>query len=185
MSARPALAPSVDAAIVLALFDLASHLQRRGEALAAHAGLTTQQWLVLLHVAGDPNFPTPVRAGAGGVLPSEIARARGVSRATTSVVVAALKARGFLREEVDPEDGRRRWLAITPAGLAALASIEPTRRDANARLLDDFPARDRARLLRDLQRCLAVLWRADEHEVSGSAPSRARTRSSRRPRPDR
>jgi len=41
---------------VLSVLDLSNQLGKLGEGLAAHAGLTTQQWLVLLQVAGDPNF---------------------------------------------------------------------------------------------------------------------------------
>jgi hypothetical protein len=48
---------SVEESIVLTLFDLSNHLGKLGEGLAGRAGLTTQQWLLLLQVAGDPNFP--------------------------------------------------------------------------------------------------------------------------------
>jgi len=39
----------------MALFNLSNQLGKLGEGLAAQAGLTTQQWLGLLKVAGDPN----------------------------------------------------------------------------------------------------------------------------------
>lgn len=141
---------------MLALFDLANQLGRRGEALAAVAGLTTQQWLVLLHLAGDPNFRDP--AGASGLsLPSEIARARGVTRATMSAVVAALKRAGLVREQVDGADARRRRLAITSAGRDAVEKIQPLRREANRRLLAALDRPARIAFLHALETCLDVL----------------------------
>lgn len=158
--------------MVLSLFDLSNHLQRRGEQVAATAGLTTQQWLVLLQIAGDPNFPTSARTSEDPVLASDIARVRGVSRATISAVVSALKLRGLVREDADPADRRRRWLAITPAGIAALSAIEPLRRAANRRLLADFGDSDRKQMLDYLERCLAVLWDVHEGEQLATAKKR-------------
>ncbi len=185
MARPPALVrPSVDQAIVLTLFDLANHLQRGGEALAATAQLTTQQWLALLQIAGDPNFPSRGRA----LLASEIARSRGVSRATLSVQIAALRRRGLIEERPDPLDARRRFLAITDRGREVVAAIEPPRRAANQRLLAHLPAPDRARFLQYLRGCLDVLWALredDDRVVSGRSSSRRRTPSSPRRRPDR
>jgi len=175
---------SVEAAVILSLFDLSNHLQRRGEQLAAGAGLTTQQWLVLLQIAGDPNFPTRARTSDAPVLASDIARVRGVSRATISAVVNALTQRGLVKEVPDPADRRRRWLVITSTGLAALSAIEPARHAANHRLLVEFDAADRKRMLDYLQRCLAVLWDVHEGQQLATAKKRlaGKARTSKRSR---
>jgi len=180
----PAPGKSVEEAVVLSLFDLSNHLQRRGEQVAATAGLTTQQWLVLLQIAGDPNFPTSARTSDAPVLASDIARVRGVSRATISAVVSALTQRGLVKEVADPADRRRRWLVITPTGLAALSAIEPARRAANRRLLAEFDTSDRKRMLDYLQRCLAVLWDVREDEQLATAKKRlaGKARTSKRSR---
>jgi DNA-binding MarR family transcriptional regulator len=163
---------------VLALFDLANHLQRRGERLAATAGLTTQQWLVLLQIAGDPNFPSSAHDDEDRVLASDIARVRGVSRATISAVIAVLKKRGLIREDADPADRRRRYLAITRAGADTIEAIEPDRRAANGRLLGGLDQADRKRMLDYLERCLGVLWDVFEAEQLSAARTRlARPRS--------
>lgn len=171
VSARPARRSSrsegprpratLEESLVLALFDLVNHLHRRGEQLAAKAKLTTQQWLVLLQIAGDPNFPGARRSDEP-VLASELARARGVSRATISAVISSLEKRGLIRGNTDPADGRRRYLVVTPAGRQAIQAIEGDRRRANARLLTDLDDNERKRMLRYVQSCLAVLW--DQHE---------------------
>ncbi|MCA9679859.1 MAG: winged helix DNA-binding protein [Kofleriaceae bacterium] len=158
--ARPASrAPAVatEESIVHALFDLANHLMRRGERLAATVGLTTQQWIVLLQIAGDPNFPGAPRRRRDGVLPSEIAAARGVTRATVSAVVAALLTRGLIAQVSDDGDKRRRRLTLTPAGDALIAELAPLRRAANRRLFGPLSRADREALLGHLRTCLASL----------------------------
>lgn len=189
MASVPSLPATTEETIVLTLFDLANHLARRGEQLAGQAQLTTQQWLVLLQIAGDPNFP----GGGSTVLASEIARARGVSRATVSVTLAALRSQGLISDEPDPEDARRRRLALTAAGAAAIESIEPARRAANQRLLASLAPRDRERFLWFLRSCLDVLWEIHEDRqterkkrgLTSRSSSPPRTRSSRRRRPGR
>jgi DNA-binding MarR family transcriptional regulator len=142
--------------IIHALFDLSNHLMRRGEQLAAEANLTTQQWIVLLQIAGDPNFPGP-RPSTKGVLPSEIASARGVTRATVSIVVRGLVERGLVEQRTDEADKRRRLLLLTRAGEKALASLQPTRLSANRRLLSRLNARQRKSFLQALECCLETL----------------------------
>ncbi len=179
---RVLVRPSTEEAIVLTLFDLVNHLQRGGETLAAVAQLTTQQWLALLQIAGDPNFPSRGRA----MLASEIAHARGVSRATLSVQIAALRRRGLIEERPDPDDARRRFLAITERGREVVTSIEPSRRAANQRLLAHLGTPERERFLGYLRGCLEVLWTArDVGAVSAGSSSRRRTQTSLRRRPDR
>jgi DNA-binding MarR family transcriptional regulator len=148
---------SVEESIVLAVLDLSNQLGKLGEGLAAHACLTTQQWLVLLQVAGDPNFHAPdgraPRAG-GGVLGSEIAEARGVSRASVSTLVAQLLAKGLIRREAEAGDRRRKGLSATAKGLASLARLDASRRRANRTLLAELGAKERDVFLHSLRACL-------------------------------
>ena len=142
---------------MLAVLDLSNQLGKLGEGLAAHAGLTTQQWLVLLQVAGDPNFHAPdgrAVLSTGGVLGSEIAEARGVSRASVSTLVAQLLGKGLIRQQPEPEDRRRKGLSITAKGRAALARLDAIRRRANRVLLAELGAKERALLLHSLRACL-------------------------------
>ncbi|MEO8501283.1 MAG: MarR family transcriptional regulator [Vicinamibacteria bacterium] len=148
---------SVEESIVLAVLDLSNQLGKLGEGLAAQAGLTTQQWLVLLQVAGDPNFHQPDGRPArmkGGVLGSEIAEARGVSRASVSTLVAQLLAKGLIRRQAEASDRRRKGLSITAKGRAALARLDASRRRANRVLLAELGARERVVLLDAVRACL-------------------------------
>jgi len=152
---------TVEESIVLALFDLSNLLTKRGEALARASGLTTQQWILLLHIVGDPNFVTSPGDDRDlrrrGVLPSEIARARGVSRANVSSLLTGLLERGLVRQIKDKEDGRRKRLVATRAGEKVVEAIDPERRSANRRLLAGLDDGARRQFLEALTACLQVV----------------------------
>jgi DNA-binding MarR family transcriptional regulator len=161
MAPKASARATVEETVVLVLFDLANQLSKLGENLAARADLTAQQWLVLLQVGGDPNFsnPDPVRRDAArGVMASEIADARGVSRATISVLVSQLTRKGLIRQEAHPGDRRRKGLFLTGQGRAALTRLEASRRDANRLLLGHLSDDERRTLLTALQGSLRQLW---------------------------
>jgi DNA-binding MarR family transcriptional regulator len=169
MNRGAGLTRSVEESVVLALFDVANQLYKLGDQVAAGAGLTTQQWLLLLQVAGDPNFARPARDGAGtdDTVGSGIARARAVSRANVSTLVSQLIAKGYVRQREHPGDRRRKQLLLTAQGQRALAEIEPARREANRKLLGGLPPAERAQLLKSLRACLEHLWVTAE---SGGVP---------------
>ena len=181
MPAAPRLTRSTEDSIVLTLFDIANELGKLGEGLSSRAGLTTQQWLMLLQIAGDPNFAVPKdrpsRIGPG-IMASEIARARGVSRANVSMLVAQLLRMGLVSQEEQPDDRRRKHLAITDAGHQALADVESARHEANRNLFAGLAPAERKQLLRSLRACLERLWLVDRAGGVGRAPAQlARRRS--------
>ncbi len=170
------LSESAEEALILTLLDLANHLARNGEAMAAQEGLTTQQWLVLLQIAGDPNFPASPRGGAqqvtrgsetDGVLASEIAAARGVSRANVSTLVTPLLRRQLIRQTDDPEDRRRKRLTLTAAGREVIERLEPLRRGANQKLFADLKPAVKKELLHHLGQRLDKLSRSSSRVRTG------------------
>lgn len=54
----------------------------------------------------------------------ELAAALGVTEQTTSRIVSGLERAGYVRREPDASDARRRLLAATDAGRAALAELD-------------------------------------------------------------
>jgi len=158
---------STEESLILTLLDLANHLTRAGERIAQQEGLTAQQWLLLLQIAGDPNFPrlgAPADAGTA-VLASTIARARGVSRPTISALVGSLIEKGLASQAEQPGDRRQKALLATPAGLAVLARIETARHRANKALLAGFEPSEISLVLRILRSCLDTLWSAGLSEA--------------------
>ena len=174
MPRTPQLTRSVEDSIVLTLFDIANQLGKLGEGVASRAGLTTQQWLMLLQIAGDPNFAVPGNGptrGGPGVMACEIAQARGVSRANVSMLVRQLLRMGLVSQLEQADDRRRRHLALTRAGRSALADIDTARREANRNLFAGLTAAERRQLLRALHACLERLWIVDSAGGVGRAPA--------------
>ena len=155
--------------LVLTLFDLTNQLSKLGEIVAAGAELTTQQWMILLQIAGDPNFPVPMfmpaRDGVSGILASDIALARGVSRASISVLITQLLKRGLIRQEDEAGDRRRKRLFVTDSGRQTIDALEEARRSANRELFVDLDDAEREALLASLRKCLDRLWSASNAGV--------------------
>lgn len=150
-------------ALVLTLLDIASHLLKNGELISHAADLTPQQWLVLLQIAGDPNFPgSSGRDRSRHVLASEIAEDRSVSRANISVLVSSLVKAGLVRQTDDPQDRRRKRLQITAKGRGAIDCIQVARQEANENLVEGLSSTSQQRLLRTLNRILARAQNASD-----------------------
>lgn len=166
---------TVEETLVLTFFDIANLLSKLGEEVAGSAGLTTQQWLVLLQIAGDPNFPipahAPMRRSGVGVMASEIALERGVSRASVSVLISQLLKRGLIRQEEEAGDRRRKRLFLTNAGQETVESLDAARRLSNRELFADLGPEELEVLLDSLRKCLGRLWLAGNHGArsAGSA----------------
>ena len=176
------LSESIEESLILTLLDVANHLEKNSEAMAAQEGLTTQQWLVLLQIAGDPNFPAmhskgnPREGRTEGVLASEIAAARGVSRANVSTMVTPLLRRKLIRQADDPSDRRRKLLTLAPAGRRIIERLEPLRRGANQKFFADLEPEVKKELLHNLERCLEELNRLSKRRGK-LATTRHRSRS--------
>lgn len=69
-------------------------------------GLETKEFFVLAEVAASP-------------YPAELAAALMIPKASVTVYVRNLVAKGFMRREIDDEDLRRHRLTLTDAGEAA------------------------------------------------------------------
>jgi len=173
------LSGSTEESLILTLLDLANHLTRNGGRIARDEGLTAQQWLLLLQIAGDPNFPKLGETSESGapVLASNIATARGVSRPTISALVSSLVEKGLVSQAEDPGDRRQKTLEATAAGLDALRRIEPARRRANKALLADFEPEEISLVLRVLRACLDTLWSERQRNWTGNGVDPSGSRS--------
>jgi len=156
---------SMEESLILTMFDVVNYMTRNSEIMAIEGGLTVQQWLVLLQIAGDLSFPKPgnsVNSTPNRVLSSEIANARGVSRPNVSALVAVLLRKGLVQQHDDPVDRRRKYLSISARGLSALEQIEPLRREVNTDLFAEFSTEEMEVASRFLQRLLVKLWHQED-----------------------
>jgi len=116
------------------------------------------RWIERTLASHDPPLTVvqlqTLRAIHGGRgLGADIARAAGITQAAVSQVVGALERAGLVaRGERDPDDRRRQALALTPAGVAALASAEALVAGRLERLIGDLPRPELDALDRSLSR---------------------------------
>ena len=129
-------------------------LLRRGHQIAvgifvqecAPLGLTPPQHGVL--VVAD-NAPGLDQAG--------MARALGFDRATVGALIHGLERRGLLRRASHSADLRRKTLAVTPRGRAALRRAQSAVRRTSDRILAPLGAGERRRFVALLERLTAAL----------------------------
>jgi DNA-binding MarR family transcriptional regulator len=149
---------NIDETLVLSILELATALKKKGDNLTQREGITTQQWLILLMLAGDKNLPF-VEKGQHkkALMASEIADVLGVSRPNITNILNALMGKNYITQFADADDRRRKRLALTPAAVELLERLQPMRRYANGKLFANFEADEKDALLVYMKRCLSFL----------------------------
>lgn len=121
-------------------------------------GVTTQQWLVMLHLAHDPNIPFIDENEPDDYLTSsDLASAMNVSRPNITSIINSLMEKGMVEQRDDEYDRRVKRILLTPQGLRVLEEIQPIRQMANARLFSHFEALERDHFLDLLIACVKRL----------------------------
>jgi len=106
--------------------------------------LALPEWRVMLVLAETP-----------GLSSAEIAERLGLDKMAVSRAVRGLERRGRLERRVDPRDGRRWALHLSPAGRALFRKIEPSALVREAALFGVLTAAERARLETILEKLVA------------------------------
>lgn len=93
-------------------------------------------------------FATLVRLQeVGPCSQNQLGRLTAMDAATIKGVTDRLIQRGFVEAKVDPEDGRRRMLALTPAGLDAVARAIPAGLEISAETLEPLSPAEREQFM--------------------------------------
>jgi DNA-binding MarR family transcriptional regulator len=158
---------TLEETLVFLLLNLANQMQRNGDVIADQVSLTTQQWLILLFIAGDPNIPRmdDLRSERG-FLASEIAESLGVSRPNITVLVNSLIRKGLVEQGADKEDRRRKRLLMTSKGWQTIQKMEPVRHRSNRALFANVENTDLLELERILGLLLNRIYRRDDENIS-------------------
>jgi DNA-binding MarR family transcriptional regulator len=98
-------------------------------------------------------FSTMVRLQeVGPCSQNRLGRLTAMDAATIKGVTDRLIQRGFVEARVDPEDGRRRMLALTPAGLDVVVRAIPAGLDITAETLEPLDAAEQEQFLKLLKK---------------------------------
>ena len=118
-----------------------------GDALAKPAGQTSARWQVLAAAEHEP------------MTVADAARVLGLARQSVQRVADSLEAEGLLTYEDNPRHRRAKHLALTPAGLSALRTIQAAQAVWANGLGKELGERDLQRANAVLDRALDVLGR--------------------------
>jgi DNA-binding MarR family transcriptional regulator len=105
---------------------------REFERATREADISLGQYRTMLFLKGGAK-----RAGA-------IAAAGAVKKPTVSAMLANLREKGWITDEVDPDDARALSVALTPAGLARINALED---ELSARLASVVPGVELAAMI--------------------------------------
>lgn len=98
-------------------------------------------------------FSTLVRLQeVGPCSQNKLGRLTSMDGATIKGVTDRLIQRGFVEATVDPEDGRRRVLALTPAGLDVVARAIPAALEITAQTLEPLSDEEREQFVKLLKK---------------------------------
>ncbi len=154
---------SIEESIVLSIFDLSNQLKKIGDDVYQKVGLTTQQWLILLHLANNPNLPFLKREKHHkDLMASELAESLNVSRANITNLINVLLDKGLIRQYEDKDDRRKKRLKLTKKGVTLLNNTQPSRLGVINYLTEGFNRAEKETFLLFLEACMNKLLNEDE-----------------------
>jgi len=152
------IAKHVEKNLVLSVLKLADEIHRFRNAISEKYGLTSQQWLILLYLADDPNIPrVNGQATQKTLLASELAESLHTSRPNITNLVNQLLKKGFVHQIKDHKDNRRKVLQLTARGVQVLDDIEPMRDKYTNQLFEHLDPGDLEKMSEIIESCLAKI----------------------------
>ena len=157
--------PNTNASLLYHVIKLADTWRKNGDRLTEQYGITTQQWIILLFLANDPNIiylqqnpkPKPMMA-------MELAQALQVSRANITNMINVLLAKKLILQLEDEEDRRCKRLQLSAEGAAVVSALEPVRQKNNEKQFACFSEEEKLSFIKFISTCLQTM---KVHEDSG------------------
>lgn len=143
---------SLEASILISMIDLTSQIRLRGGLIYKFVGITTQQYVVMLHLANDPNIPFLDKLD-NDMLASELADSMKISRPNITNIIKTLIRKELVVQSADPIDRRQKRLRLTDKGKQLITEIEPLRKKANMGFLSSFSEEEKKTFLEYIRRC--------------------------------
>ncbi len=158
----------LEESLILRLIALGERLKRRRDIISQSLGISTQQWLILLHLAQDPNIPFfEKKRQRKPLLASEIADSLEVSRPNITNMLNTLLEKKLIKQVADGNDRRRKRLELSEKGWELVRSLQPSRQFFNEMLFADFTHEQKEQLLGMVDKCIEQLeaYQSEQHET--------------------
>lgn len=146
--------------LLLRMILIGERLRKRREIICKKLGISTQQWLILLHIARDPNIPfIDFDEHKKDMLPKEIATTLGTSRPNITVLINGLLEKKLISEVQDPVDKRQKRLKLTDEGTQLLNGLQVKREQLNTSLFSSFDSEEMGQMLHFVEKFITELER--------------------------
>jgi DNA-binding MarR family transcriptional regulator len=146
---------NLNASVIFHAIKLSETWKKNGDAITQQYGITTQQWLILLLLAKDPNIlyfrDNPQQKP---LMAKELADAMNVSRANITNLLNVLLRKKLVVQVEDEHDKRRKRLTLSAAGEKLLAQLEVIRHTYNNKLLNSFSKEEKENFIAFADACL-------------------------------
>jgi DNA-binding MarR family transcriptional regulator len=149
---------NLNASLIFHVIRFSETIRKNGDILTQKHGITTQQWLIMLLLAKDPNiiyFQEHPQDNA--MLAMELADAMNVSRANITNLLNVLLRKNLIKQVHDGNDKRRKRLTLTPEGEKIIALLEGPRQKRNQRLFSSFSKEEKETFISFIKVCLKQL----------------------------
>lgn len=155
---------TLDNSILLGIYETAMLLIKQNVEFVSKQGLTNQQWVILIHLAKDPNLPFLIRKRHDKpLMASELAESLGVTRANITNLLTILMEKGLIKQIEDKQDRRKKRLVLTPKGETLIKEMQPDRKLSNAKVLQGLSKKEKDQFLVYIQKCTENI-----HNLKGS-----------------
>jgi DNA-binding MarR family transcriptional regulator len=147
-----------NASLIFHIIRFSETIRKHGDVLTQQYGITTQQWLILLLLAKDPNIIyLQENPQEKPMLAKELADAMNVSRVNITNLLNVLLRKKLIRQVADDDDKRRKRLTLTPKGEEVVMALEGPRHKRNQRLFGSFSTDQKDEMIAFVKKCLFML----------------------------
>ncbi len=148
----------MEESIILRILKLSDQLKSRKHKISHDLGVSTQQWLILLHLAYDQNIPFLERfTQKRPLLSSELADSLHVTRPNITAITNVLLEKDLITQTDDDIDKRRKSLTLTEKGWELLMELQVPREELNRELFSHFDQEELGNFLEYLNKCIEIL----------------------------
>jgi DNA-binding MarR family transcriptional regulator len=146
---------NLNASVIFHVIKLSETWKKNGDLITAQYGITTQQWLIMLFLAKDPNMiyfrDNPQEKP---MMAKELAEAMNVSRANITNLLNVLLEKKLIIQTEDAYDRRRKRLILSPAGEKLVSGLEEVRHKYNTKLFSKFSKEEKENFNSFIDVCL-------------------------------
>ncbi len=142
----------LETSILLGIYETAIKLVSKNVEFIQKAGLSNQQWIILIHLAKDPNLPYLIREKHDKpMMATELAESLGVTRANITNLLNVLMTKKLVKQIEDKEDRRIKRLVLTEKAEKLIMDIHPERTESNKSQLKGLNMQEKKQFLSHLQ----------------------------------